>query len=296
MPTNNPIFKSAELEKQFYELYEAVLDMWPKPVDQLDVSTSYGITHVNACGNPGSPPMVLLPGFGANSTMWFPNVASLCASHHIYAVDTPGQPGRSIPGQKLTASNSAEWLTEVFDALRLEKACLAGVSLGGWLALDFSIHHPNRVNRLVLLDPAASLEGVSPAFMWHSFLPIMVHPTRDGLIRYFRWMTRGYQVNKQWGEMMILGILNTHPQPPIRPKPFSDEELLQLSVPTLLLIGGQSVIYNPKRAYQRAIRLIPNLTADIIQDASHSLNAEKADIVNDRMLQFCMTDQPGVYV
>ena len=84
-----------------------------------------------------------------------------------------------------------------------------------------------------------------------------------------------------------MGILNTFPQPPIRAKAFSDEELRQLSIPTLLLIGGRSVIYNPKRVYLRATKLIPNLSAEIIQDAAHSLNAEKADLVNERILQFC---------
>ncbi len=287
MPPNNPIFKSADLEKQFYEAYDEVLDLWPKPVDQLDVSTSYGLTHVNACGSPGDPPMVLLPGFGANSTMWFPNVVALEASHRIYAIDTPGQPGRSIPGQKLTITNSSTWLTGVLDQLELEKVSLVGLSLGGWLALRYSIDKPERVSHLVLLDPAASFEGMSMTFLWHSFLPFMVHPTQRGLVSYFRWMTRGYQMNKKWGELMIMGVLNTRPQPPIRAKAFSDDELRQLSVPTLLLIGGQSVIYNPKRVYQRATSLNPNITAEIVEDATHSLNAEKADIVNERILRFC---------
>jgi pimeloyl-ACP methyl ester carboxylesterase len=287
MSTRVSIFKSPELEKQYFALYEEVLAMWPVTVDVLDMQTRFGKTHVNACGDRAYPPMILLPGFGANSTQWFPNVGPLSTKYRIYALDTPGQPGKSIPEVKLNVSNCAAWLDEVFNGLGLQKATLVGLSLGGWLALNLAIQAPERISHLVLLDPAASFEGMSAAFVWHSFLPFMVHPTRTGLTNYFRWMTRGYQVNKKWGELMLSGILNTLPQPPIQAKAFSDEELQKVKAPTLLLIGERSVIYNPNRVYQRATRLIPHITADIIPEASHSLNAEKADTVNERILRFC---------
>ena len=88
------IFKTPESERQFMAVYEAVLDLWPVPFEPLDVPTRFGITHTNACGDKNRPPMVLLPGYGANSTMWFPNVAALKSQFRIYAIDTPGQPGK----------------------------------------------------------------------------------------------------------------------------------------------------------------------------------------------------------
>jgi pimeloyl-ACP methyl ester carboxylesterase len=289
MSGDNSIFKTPDLEKQFMQAYQAVLDLWPVPHEALDVSTRFGTTHINAAGSKQNPAMVLLPGFGANSTMWFPNIAALGSKFRVYAVDTNGQPGKSIPDQKLTASNSSAWISGLLDSLGLEKACLAGISLGGWLALDFAIHQPERTARVVLLDPAASFEKMSAAFLRHSFIPIMVHPTRTGLIRYFRWMTRGYLVNPKWGELMLAGILNTRPQPPIRATPFKEAELRSVKVPVLALIGGRSIIYNPERALQRAAQLIPDVQAEIIPDASHALNAEKAELVNAWILAFCQS-------
>ena len=283
----NTIFKTPEFEKQYFELYETLLARWNVPTESLDITTHFGVTHINACGSKGTPPLVLLPGFGANSTMWFPNIAPLSSKFRVYAIDTNGQPGKSIPSQKLTASNSAKWIVEVLDCLGLEKVNLTGISLGGWLTLNFAIHQPGRVKRIVLLDPAASLEKVSGAFLRHSFIPIMVHPTRSGLIKYFRWVTRGYIVDPNWGELMLQGILNTRPQPPIRPIPFTDSELRSVKIPVLLLIGERSVIYNPQRAYQRATHLMPNLQAEIIPGASHALNDEKAELVNARILELC---------
>jgi pimeloyl-ACP methyl ester carboxylesterase len=281
------IFKTPELERQYMAAYEAVLALWPVPHEALDVQTRFGTTHINASGPEDAPAMMLLPGFGANSTMYFPNIAALSSRYRVYAVDTPGQPGKSIPSRPLLAANSAEWMADVLSGLALEKAYIVGVSLGGWLGLNFTIHEPERVASAVLLDPAASFAPMSAIWLWHTLLPMMVHPTRAGLVKYFRWLTRGYVVDPRWGQLMVLGILSVRPQPPIRATPFSDEALRGVEIPTLLLIGGRSVIYSPRRALERATRLMSNLEADIIPDASHALNAEKAELVNARILQFC---------
>jgi pimeloyl-ACP methyl ester carboxylesterase len=281
------IFKSSALEKEYFEAYAAVLALWPVSFESLDLSSRFGTTHLNACGQNHQPPMILLPGYGANSTMWYPNIAALSGQFRVYAVDTIGQPGKSLPNQKLTAANSADWIIEVLKGLGIERAHLVGISLGAWLALNFAIRRPERVDHLALLDPAASFQKMSRTFFWHSLMPIMIHPTRAGLIKYFRWMTRGYKVNERWGELMVLGILNTRPQPPMRAAMFSDEDLRKLKTPTLLLIGERSVIYDPQRAYERATRLIPGIQAEIVPGASHALIAEKSELVNARILQFC---------
>jgi pimeloyl-ACP methyl ester carboxylesterase len=293
MSTIVSIFKSSVLEKQYLDAYDAVLALWPVPVEALDVPTRFGKTHVNISGLPEKPAMVLLPGFGANSTMWFPNISDLSSRYRVYAVDTIGQPGKSIPTRQMNAQNSPEWMRDVFDGLGIEKAHLVGVSLGGWLSLNFALHAPERVRQIVLLDPAASFERMSAAFFWHSLIPIMIYPTRDGLIRYFRWMTQSYQVDRSWAELMLLGILNMRPQPPIRATVFNDAELRRMKAPTLLLVGGRSVIYDPERACQRATRLMPNLEAEIIPEASHALTMEKSEIVNARILQFCQMQAFG---
>jgi pimeloyl-ACP methyl ester carboxylesterase len=293
MQTKVSIFKTPELEKQYMATYEAVLALWPVPVEPFDVSTRFGVTHINISGSLEKAAMVLLPGFGANSTMWFPNIADLSSQYRVYAVDTIGQPGKSIPTRQMTAQNSQEWMRDVFDGLGIERAHLVGVSLGGWLSFNFALHAPERVRRVVLLDPAASFERVSAAFFWHSLVPIMIYPSRAGLIRYFRWMTQDYQVDRNWAELMLLGILNMRPQPPVRATVFSDAELRRVEAPTLLLVGGRSVIYNPERAYRRAIRLVPDLEAEIIPEASHALTLEKPETVNARILQFCQRQAFG---
>lgn len=157
--------------------------------------------------------------------------------------------------QETNLAEKRNGIDEVLDGLRIEKACLAGLSPGGCPAFHFKIRQPRRAARVVLIDPAASFEGMNATFLWHSFPPFMVHSTREGLIKYFRWM--------------IQGILNTRPQPPIRASAFSDEDLRRVRVPTLPLIGGRSEIDNPRRVFRRATRLTPGMRAEIIPDSSH---------------------------
>jgi pimeloyl-ACP methyl ester carboxylesterase len=131
MSETTSIFKTPEREKQYMAAYETVLALWSAPNRPMDVPTRFGITHINTSGPENAPAMVLLPGFGTNSTMWFPNMAALSSRFRVYAPDTIGQPGKSIPSGVLAASNSSNWIADVLDGLGLEKACMVGISLGG---------------------------------------------------------------------------------------------------------------------------------------------------------------------
>jgi pimeloyl-ACP methyl ester carboxylesterase len=101
--------------------------------------------------------MVLLHGGYASSTMWFANIADLSAVYRVYAIDTFGEPGMSIP-KRPNASRAfcANWLVEVLEELKIRKAHVVGLSRGGWLAMNLALHAPQLLERVVLLSPAAS--------------------------------------------------------------------------------------------------------------------------------------------
>ena len=70
------------------------------------------------------------------------------------------------------------------------------------------------------------------------------------------------------------------------PTVYTDEELRRIELSALLLIGTEEKIYNPKKAIERAQRLMPNLTAEIIPNVGHTLNMEQPEIINTRVLGF----------
>jgi pimeloyl-ACP methyl ester carboxylesterase len=70
------------------------------------------------------------------------------------------------------------------------------------------------------------------------------------------------------------------------PDVYKDDELRQITMPTLLLIGAEDKIYNPKKAIQRAQQLMPNLTGEIIPNLGHILFMDKPELINSRILKF----------
>jgi pimeloyl-ACP methyl ester carboxylesterase len=62
--------------------------------------------------------------------------------------------------------------------------------------------------------------------------------------------------------------------------------LSSLPNPVLLLVGEKSVIYRPQEVIKRAQRMIPRVQAGLIPNASHALNMEQADVVNQRVTAF----------
>ena len=75
------------------------------------------------------------------------------------------------------------------------------------------------------------------------------------------------------------------------PTVYTDEELKQIELPALLLIGTGEKIYNPKKVIDRAQRWMPDLTAEIIPNVGHTFNMEQPETINARILEFLSSDE-----
>ena len=131
-------FKTPEGEAAFLAAYDAAMKSWPVPFEEMDVPTPFGRTHVVVCGPKGAPPLVLLHGYWATSTMWAPNIADFSEHYRVYAVDVMGQPSKSVPAKPIRdGADYAAWLTATLDALHLDRVCLMGMSFGGgWRSMS----------------------------------------------------------------------------------------------------------------------------------------------------------------
>ena len=148
------IYKSAEGERLIRERYLAFLTRWPVGNQQIRVPTSQGETFVVACGPPQAPPLLLLHGGAANSSVWMGDITAYASNFRAYCVDLIGEPGLSAPSRPSLASDvHAVWLDEVLQALGVTRTSVFGASLGGWLALDYATRHPEKVERLAVMCP-----------------------------------------------------------------------------------------------------------------------------------------------
>ena len=98
--------------------------------------------------------VVLIHGLGADSRHWAANIGELSKNFRVIALDQIGYGQSDKPLMRYTVENFADYLHGFMEATKISKASLVGNSLGGWVALDFTIRHPEMVERLVLVDAA----------------------------------------------------------------------------------------------------------------------------------------------
>ncbi len=291
---NSPLnlFKTPEGQSRYMAAYNSALNLWPVPVESSFVTTAYGQTHVISCGPEEAFPLLLLHAGQASSTMWFPNIAALSGKFHVLALDTPGEPGKSVPAcRNDTKRDCAAWLESVLDELEISRTHVLGLSRGGWLALNLALHDPNRLERIVLLSPAGAFIALNSFFSAVAQAVMHVPSRFVSKVALNSWVARSFVVNAVFAEQFMTGLqnwnwhVNTSGYSGIMPCLFSDEELGQIQQKVLLLIGDQDRL-NPPRALERARRTMPHLQGEIIPQAGHFLNMEQPESVNARILQF----------
>jgi len=121
--------------------------------------------HYQEEGDPALPLLVLLHGFGDSYTTWEGWVQALHGKFHIISPDFPGHGLTRAPaGYELSGADLAELLDGFAAQLSLPKFALAGNSMGGGVAWEFALRHPQRLNALILVDAAGfPNEGPPPA-------------------------------------------------------------------------------------------------------------------------------------
>lgn len=279
------VSKSPDLRARYLQAYDSAMRGWPIPYEEFDVTTDFGLTHGVVSGPAGAPALLLLPGNFASLTTWRHNIESLSHDYRVFAIDTIDDLGRSVPTRlPVSRSDYAAWLLETIHGLKLESASVIGHSYGGFLAFNLALAEPALVHKLVLLAPGVPFAPPKAAWMWGALMILRPSP----------WSVRLFFKHASVKELAsgdprltetIEGIPGLHRRVPLKPT-FTAEEYAALRVPTLLLIGDHEILYDARRAANRATRLCPGLRAEIMADAGHTLHFDQADAVNGKILAF----------
>lgn len=187
------VYKSENAKRNIHTTYNQLLNLWGVNVKEIDITTTYGTTHVIQCGKMDNPPLVLFHGVGDDSAlMWIYNAKELSKHFRIFAIDTLGGPGKSCPNKNYSKDfDQIKWLDEVFDNLGLDQFYIAGVSNGSFLTQYYGIMRPEKVVKMICMSGSISLEGnVSPLkTMLKVFLPEALFPTKKNVIKLIRKLT-----------------------------------------------------------------------------------------------------------
>lgn len=177
---------------------------------------------------------------------------------------------------------------DVWDALGLEAPAVMGLSLGGWLAAELATRYPERVGRLVLVNPVGlhvegapikELFGRSPGEMAEEMFADQAHPFAQAMHAMAEWIGDvGMQVEiplelvlPMYKSLSATAKLGWDPylhNPKLRGR------LRRITAPTLVVRGAQDSFVPPEHAQVYASE-IPNARLEVVEGAAHLLPLEK---------------------
>ena len=180
--------------------------------------------------SPDAPVMMHLHGFGLSGRYLVPTAERLAGEFHTLVPDLPGfgRSGRAL--QPLDVPDLAAAAADFMDDRKLKVATLVGNSMGRLVICEFANQHPDRIDRAILVSPAGGLHN-------QPLQRALTQLARDGVREPTRLMSVAVPDYLRFGVPSTLRLFRALTQFPAL------ERLLQLEVPTLVVVGDRDPPY-----------------------------------------------------
>jgi 3-oxoadipate enol-lactonase len=241
-------------------------------------------------GPDNAPTIVMLNSLGTDMRMWDPQVALLSHNLRIVRYDCRGHGSSDVPAGPYTIERFGLDLLALFDTLRIERAYICGLSLGGMVALWFAGRYPDRVVRAVLANTAARI-GTQES--WNARIDAVrtggMRAVRDMVLA--RFLSEGFrrkhpEVVRNLGEMLEA----THPRGYMEACAALCEADLRaaltvIHIPSLIIAGGldESTPLSQSRELHAAIT---GSELVVLRKAAHLSNVEQPEEFSRAVLAF----------
>ena len=244
----------------------------------------------------GEPPLVLLHAFPLRAAMWEDQIAALSPTRRVIAPDLMGFGDSDAPDDvaRYTMDGYADQVAGLLDRLGVGRAVVAGLSLGGYVALALVRRHRDRVAGLVLADTRAGVdtdeilerrgdqqrqvraEGTGPVVETHLdvLLGETTHRDRPEVVERARKLMSGTP------PAGVVGALEA-----MKRRPDSTELLAGIDVPTLVVVGEEDKP-SPPAVAEAMHEAIPSSRFVVLPGAGHLTNLEVPDAFNEALGAF----------
>ncbi|MGW1765381.1 alpha/beta fold hydrolase [Streptomyces sp. NPDC002073] len=247
-------------------------------------------------------PVLLVHGHPFNRSLWAPQAAALTAAgHRVILPDLRGY-GESevVPGKTLLAEFAAD-LAALLDHLGVPRAVVGGVSMGGQIAMEFHLAHPERVLALVLSDTSPVAETPEGKAFRAALAERLLAEGMDGYAdEVIGKMIAPYHVTGQPEVAAhVLGMMkSTAPEGAAAAlrgraeRPDYRASLALLKAPALIVVGADDA-YTPVTEARALHELVPQAALVVIEEAGHLPGAEQPARFNEALLAFLETVPAG---
>src|ERR1041384_6464168 len=252
-----------------------------------DIQIPYTATRIGR-------PAVLIHGYPCNRSLWNERVAALSSSYRVIAPDLRGFGESDAAPGTATMNVMAEDVALLLNHLGIARATMAGLSMGGYVALAFYKQLPSRVRALVLADTRAhgdTEEGKQTraqqaekalnegmAGIADMMLPKLLTPET---------VTKRPEIVKRVRDMM----LKTKPEgaaAALRGMAERDDQtslLSKITVPTLIVVGAEDAI-TPVADSEKMNAGVAGSRLVVLENAGHVSNLERTEKFNEALLDF----------
>ncbi len=238
------------------------------------------------------PPVVFIHGFGGDLFSWQFNQEALAEDHATYAIDLPGHGGSSkdLGGGHVHVGAFASAVVAFMDAKEIAKAHLVGHSLGGAVALDLALNHPERVASATLVCSAglgpeinmAYIDGFMQAKRRKQLQPVLEMLVADPAMVSRDMIEDVLKYKRLDGVEAALNRIIDDTFAGGRQALVLTGRLAELTVPVQVIWGKKDEIL-PVSHSQGLPASVP---VTVFDDAGHMVHMERAAEVNDKLRAF----------
>jgi pimeloyl-ACP methyl ester carboxylesterase len=270
------IFKTVKGKKQVLSYYETLLSQWYQPSKLFTLETTFGETFIIESGREDAPAILLLHGSGSNSAMWIADVKELSETFHVFAIDIIGECGKSSENRPAFKNdNYSNWIFEIIEKLALYRVTIIGCSLGGWIAIDFSIKHPERIEKIVLMSTAGITQVKLKTIFWIIITSMM---GSWGFNKLNKMVYGNLSIDNKALEFASLVKMNYKPRTDVLPV-LTNETLQKIKASTLFIGGEDDCFYNSQKTAARLKDNMSSIKCLILKDTGHVLTNQTENIL-----------------
>ena len=241
-------------------------------------------------------PVLMIMGFGGDHLAWAFQVPALSAKYRVITFDNRGAGQSSVPDEPYSTRMMAEDAVGLLDALGIARAHVLGASMGGMIAQEVALNHPDRVRSLQLHCTYARPDGYMLALM-DAWRAVRAKATPEEWLRTVAlWLfaPRTYRERPEFIEAVIqTGLASPNPftltgflrqGDAVRGHDALDR-LSTLRCPTLVSVAEDDILVPPRFSRELAAA-IPKAELRVIDGAAHAYFWERADAFNAMCLTF----------
>ena len=241
------------------------------------------MVHAQVRGPASAPAVLLLHSMATDLHMWDPQAEAMAQRYRVVAMDMRGHGLTTAPAGEYSMAELAEDGFALLDALGIGAAHVAGVSIGGRIALQMAAMRPERVLSLMPCDTALDFQ---PAANWSE----RIAQVRAGGMAVVAEATLGRWVldkslpsSRALMQMILTTTVDGFCGCGAALRDCTADEVRGIAVPTTILVGEQDPGTTPAKA--REIQaVIPGSTLHVLPDAAHIPNFEQEALMTRLLL------------